>query len=133
MDLVITLSFNPTISEGGHTESILEPSAKRTASRLVIWIVLEKEVYLRVWGSGHHVQLQVVSHIGVGAIRAMRPGTDQRARLAAHVMFMVEIENKEPSSSQFPRTRMNFWVRRQHSNVPEIMGTFDTWPRRTAY
>jgi hypothetical protein len=88
------------------TECIPDSGVKRTPSPLVVWVVLEKEVDLAILSPGHHVSLQIISQSGGGPVSEIRPAVF-RYEAPAHEMFTVEIEKREPSSSQFPEVPVN--------------------------
>jgi hypothetical protein len=115
------------------TKCILDSGVKRTPSPLVVWVVLEKEVDLAILSPGHPVQLQIVLHISSGPVREIRPAVLRYEEALAYEMFIVASEKREPSSSQFPEVRVNSVMWYGTSNTPVIIGTFDTWPRKTEY
>lgn len=97
---------------------------------MVVWVVFEKEVDLVILSLGHHVQLQKVLHISGGPVRKIRLAVLPYEAFT-YEMFIVASEKREPSSSQFPEVRVNSVMWYGASNTPVIIGTFDTWPRRT--
>ena len=90
------------------TEYVLDTGVKRTSGALVIRVVLEEEVDFAVLGSGHHEQFQIVMHLGGRSVSLkIRPIVNRRKVIPAHVMLIVETENREPSSSQLPEVRVS--------------------------
>ena len=114
------------------TQCVPVSGVERTPSQ-VAWVVLEEEVDLAILSPGHHVRLQIISQFGGGPVSEMRPGVFRYEEAPAHVMFVVESEKREPSSSQFPEVHVNSTMWYGASNTPVIIGTFDTWPRRTEF
>jgi hypothetical protein len=91
------------------TECIFDPGVEGTPSPLVIRVVLEKEVDFAVLRLRHHVLFQIDLQFGRGPSGPISPVRESTSTsvVAAYDMFMVEIENNVPSSSQFPDVRIN--------------------------
>ena len=98
----------------------------------------KKVIYFLVRGMRHHKQIQVILQLSRRATKSHETYyRAEKARLFTYEMFMVEIENKEPSSSQFPLVKgIQCYTKsrdRKLGTIPVITGTSATWPRRTEY
>jgi hypothetical protein len=47
------------------TECVLDAGVEGTSGALVGWVVLKEEVDFARLGIGHHVQFQIIPHVGV--------------------------------------------------------------------
>ena len=97
------------LSMSDRTECIGEPSVEGTPSPLVIWVVLHEEVDFAVLSFWHHVLFQIGLQFSVGPSRPISPVRESISTsvVVTYVMFIVETENKVPSSSQLPDMRIS--------------------------
>src|SRR6266436_6236109 len=115
------------------TEHVQEPRIEGTPRCDVVGVVLQEKIHMFLESPRQHERSQVLSHFRRSAAASFSKCGQRTSIHQTYVVFRVDSEKSEPSSSQLPAVVLAFILSAtDESLLPVIIGTFDTWPRTTA-